>query len=213
VSAALVYLSLEVATIVCAALLGARVLASGPGLRNAQLIALIAFCLACGVVLGHQEYGYWMPPAFRIDVGGWAQVLNLARNMTPGLIMLLCFSLFTDGRRFPRWLLVLLAVQLGLEEPGRSLISPAWRYARIATQTAPALHQPILLIAAFWLFPLRLALPEEILLLTAITVMGSLAVYEAFIRPFAFIRFLFGLKPKSRSTAPRRQLAQVEFGH
>jgi AraC-like DNA-binding protein len=150
VSAALVYLSLEVATIVCAALLGARVLASGPGLRNAQLIALIAFCLACGVVLGHQEYGYWMPQAFRIDVGGWAQVLNLARNMTPGLIMLLCFGLFTDGRRFPRWLLVLLAVQLGLEEPGRSLISPAWRYARLATQTAPALLQT--LFAAFALY-------------------------------------------------------------
>jgi surface polysaccharide O-acyltransferase-like enzyme len=91
--------------------------------------------------------------------------------------------------------------------------SPLLSHLNEAVLPIYVLHQPILLIAAFWLFPLRLALPEEVLLLTAITGMGSLAVYEAFIRPFAFSRFLFGLKPKSRSTAPRRQLAQAEFGH
>jgi AraC-like DNA-binding protein len=149
-SAPLVFFSLDVATVVCAALLGVRVLASRPRLRSAQLIALIAFCIVCGVVLGHQEYGYWMPPAFRIDVGGWAGFLNLARNLTPGVFMLLCFDLFTDRRRFPRWLLVLLIVQLALEEPGRSVIAPAWRYARLATQTAPALLQT--LFAAFALY-------------------------------------------------------------
>ena len=83
-SAPLIFLSIDVATIVCAVLLGVRVLASRPRLRSAQLIGLIAFSMACGVVLGHQEYGYWMPPAFRIDVGGWAGFLNLARNLTPG---------------------------------------------------------------------------------------------------------------------------------
>ena len=106
--------------------------------------------MACGVVLGHQEYGYWMPPAFRIDVGGWAGFLNLARNLTPGLFMLLCFTLFTDRRRFPRWLLLLLVVQLGLEEPGRALIPAAWRYARLATQTAPALLQTLFAAFAFY---------------------------------------------------------------
>ena len=150
-SAPLIFLSLDVATIVCAALLGARVLASRPRLRSAQLIALIAFSLGCGVVLGHQEYGYWMPPQFRIDVGGWAGFLNLARNLAPGLFMLLCFTLFTDRRRFPIGLLALLAVQLGLEEPGRSLIPPGWRYARLATQTAPALLQTLFAgFALYW---------------------------------------------------------------
>ncbi len=149
--APLVVLSLDVATLVCAALLCARVLASRPRLRSAQLIALIAFSLGCGVVLGHQEYGYWMPQAFRIDVGAWAAFLNLARNLTPGLVMLLCFTLFTDRQRFPRWLLVLLAVQLALEEPGRSLVPPAWRYARLATQVAPALLQALFAgFALYW---------------------------------------------------------------
>jgi AraC-like DNA-binding protein len=149
-SAPLIFFSIDVATIVCAALLGVRVLASRPRLRSAQLIGLIAFSMACGVVLGHQEYGYWMPPAFRIDVGGWAGFLNLSRNLTPGLFMLLCFTLFTDQRRFPLWLLLLLVVQLGLEEPGHALIPAAWRYARLATQTAPALLQT--LFAAFALY-------------------------------------------------------------
>ena len=111
----LIFLAVEVATIVCALLLAVRVMASRPRLRIAQLMALIAVNTACAVVLAHQEYGYWQPAAFRIDVGGWAVVLNLARNLTAGLIMLLCFSLFTDRRRFPRGLLILFAAQVGLE--------------------------------------------------------------------------------------------------
>ena len=150
-NAPLIFFSLDVATLVCAVLLGARVLISRPRLRSAQLIALIAFSLGCGVLLGHQEYGYWMPPAFRIDLGGWAGVLNLVRNATPGLFMLLCFTLFTDGQRFPRWLLVLLGIQLALEEPGRSMIAPTGPYARLATQTAPALLQTLFAgCALYW---------------------------------------------------------------
>lgn len=70
------------------------------------------------------------------------------------------------------------------------------------------LHQPILLLCAYWVFPLRLPLPVEGLLLATITGLGALAIYEAAIRPFALSRFLFGLKPKAVSggasqTAPR----------
>jgi AraC-like DNA-binding protein len=151
VSAALLFLAIDVATIVCAALLALRVLADRPRRRSAQLLALIAVNTICAVVLGHQEYGYWMPAAFRIDVGGWAGVLNLARNLTPGLFMLLGFTLFTDGRRFPPWLLVLLVIQLSLEEPARQLIAPDWPYARLATQTTPALLQALFVgVALYW---------------------------------------------------------------
>ena len=149
-SAPLILLAIDVATIVCAVLLAARVLISRPRLASARLIALNALAMACGVLLGRQDYGSWMPPAFRIDVGGWAWLLDLARNLSPGLFMLLCFTLFTERRRFPRWLLVLLVVQLGLDEPGRALIPSAWQYARFATQTAPALLQMI--FAGFTLY-------------------------------------------------------------
>ncbi len=69
------------------------------------------------------------------------------------------------------------------------------------------LHQPILLATAFWLFPLRLPVGVEVLLLAGATGLGSLAVYEAIIRPFAFSRFLFGLKPKALSNGPRGVVA------
>jgi AraC-like DNA-binding protein len=140
-SAPLILLAIDVAAIVCAVLLAARVLVSQPRLASARLIALIALSMACGVLLGRQDYGYWTPPAFRIEVGGWAPLLDLGRNLAPGLVMLLCFTLFTEGKRFPRWLLVLLALQLALDEPGRALIPRDWEYAHFATQTAPALLQ------------------------------------------------------------------------
>lgn len=56
------------------------------------------------------------------------------------------------------------------------------------------LHQPILLIAAYWIFPLHLPMPMEILLLAGVTLFGSLALYESVIRPFAISRFLFGVR-------------------
>jgi AraC-like DNA-binding protein len=150
-SAPLILLAIDVATIVCALLLAARVLVSRPHLQSARLIALIALAMACAVLLGRQDYAYWIPPAFRIDLGGWARPLDLARNLTPGLVMLLCFTLFTERRRFPRWLLALLVVQLALDEPGRAVIPSAWRYARFATQTAPSLLQMIFAgFALYW---------------------------------------------------------------
>ena len=63
------------------------------------------------------------------------------------------------------------------------------------------LHQPILLVAAFYIFPLHLPLAEEAALLIAITGLGSFFIYETAIRPFAIMRFLFGLKPKSLPAA------------
>ena len=64
------------------------------------------------------------------------------------------------------------------------------------------LHQPILLIAAYWLFPLHLPVVVEAATLAAITAIGSVGVYEIAIRPLAPMRFLFGLKGKaSRASA------------
>lgn len=63
------------------------------------------------------------------------------------------------------------------------------------------LHQPILLVAAWLLFPLRLPLASEAGLLIAATLLGSLAIYEVLIRPWPPIRPLFGLKRAAGRTA------------
>jgi glucan biosynthesis protein C len=59
------------------------------------------------------------------------------------------------------------------------------------------LHQPILLISAYLIFPLKLPLPFEAALLVSITALGALAIYETTIRPFRIARILFGLKAES----------------
>jgi glucan biosynthesis protein C len=58
------------------------------------------------------------------------------------------------------------------------------------------LHQPILLIGAFYIFPLKLPLIFEAIALVCVTALGAIAIYELVIRPFAIVRVLFGLKPK-----------------
>jgi len=62
------------------------------------------------------------------------------------------------------------------------------------------LHQPILLFAAYYLFPLHLPLPTEFAAIAATTAAGCFLVYETVIRPFGIMRFLFGLKPKSAAS-------------
>jgi hypothetical protein len=87
--------------------------------------------------------------------------------------------------------------------------SPRLSHLNEAVLPVYVLHQPILLIAAFWLFPLRLPLPVEVLVLASVTALGSFAIYEALIRPFAVTRFLFGLEPRTSSKAPRTAVSQT----
>jgi AraC-like DNA-binding protein len=141
VSASLGALALEIATILCSALLAARLLLGYAHSRTAQLVALIAACNICYVLLGRFDYGYWIPEPFHVDIGGAYGILNFARNLTPGLFMLLCFTLFSQQRHISRWLLALFAVQILLEEPARLLVAPDWRFAHLLTQVAPTLLQ------------------------------------------------------------------------
>jgi AraC-like DNA-binding protein len=108
-------LAIDIASIASSVIFGARVLAGRPRLASAQLIALIAFNSICYVVLARYEYRYWIPAPYQFDIGAWAGILNFARNLTPGLFMVLCFNLFADGTRFPRWLLALFVIEMVLE--------------------------------------------------------------------------------------------------
>ena len=131
--------------------LSARFLLRYPRRRSAQLIALICVCNICYVALARFEYGYWIPAPFHFEFGAWFDVLNFARNLTPGLFMVLCFTLFTERRRFPRPLLALFALQMLLEEPAHALVSPYWRFAPLLTQIAPSILQAgFALLAIYW---------------------------------------------------------------
>ncbi len=138
------FLAVDVANVVCALMLGAQLLAGFPRSRAAQLIAALSLAAAAHVLLGRVDYGRWSSPAFRLDVGGWYPLLNLARNAAPGLFMLLVFRLFADRGRLPPWLLAVFAVQMLLEA------LPQDRFDHAVTQTAPALLQLLFAGFAVW---------------------------------------------------------------
>ena len=151
-NAQLAFFALDVATAFSAALLFLCALARRPQLLTSQLLALIAFDSVCDVILGRSDYSDWIPPLLQLHVHGiWAVVFNLARNLTPFLFAALCYVLFAEQRRFPRWLYALLAVQLFLEEPVHLLIAPGMPYANAVTQTAPALLETLFVaMALYW---------------------------------------------------------------
>ena len=146
----MLFLAVDVATVVVCALTIARVMIAHPRLRAAQLIALIALCSACNAVLGRADYGYWIEPAYRISVGALRPLLNLARNLTPALFMLLCHVLFAPRRRFPVWLAGLVVVQMLLEDPIRGLLPASWPGVEAATRTASTALQTLFGAAALY---------------------------------------------------------------
>ncbi|HEY1710772.1 MAG TPA: helix-turn-helix transcriptional regulator [Rhizomicrobium sp.] len=146
----LLFFAIDIATIALSAMFGARVLAGNPRLKSAQLLALIAFCNIGAVVLGRQDYGSLIPAAYRFDVGILAPVLNVMRNLSPGLFMVWCFLQFTDERRFPRWLLALFALQVAIEVPVRWIIKTDWHLMQVA-QVAPATLEGVFGgVALYW---------------------------------------------------------------
>ncbi|HEY1927427.1 MAG TPA: helix-turn-helix transcriptional regulator [Caulobacteraceae bacterium] len=147
----LFFLALDIATIVTGAIFGARVLARRPKLASAQLIALIAFNSVCYVVLARYEYRYWIPPPYQFDIGDWAGVFNFARNLTPGLFMVLCFNLFSDKTSFPRWLLVTFAMEMLLEVIAYRHAPRSGALVPLALRAIPAILQTVFVaFALYW---------------------------------------------------------------
>jgi AraC-like DNA-binding protein len=145
----LLFFAVETIGLFALVLLGSRLILSSPARRNVQLAALICLNAACARLLARQEYSFWIPAAYDLDVGVLASPMNLLRNSTPGLFMLLCYSLFREGRRLPRWLLGAFIVQCLLEEPVPLLLgSTAAQYDLL--EVVPAVLQLVFVVAGLY---------------------------------------------------------------
>lgn len=133
-------------------LLGLRVLVTSTKQRNARLIALICFNSACAIVLARQDYAYWIPEAYQVHVGLLRVPLHVARNLTSGLLMILCHSLFQDESKLPKWLGGAFALQVLMETTGaiRSTNSSEWQHN--VFQVVPASLQLLFVgFALYWM--------------------------------------------------------------
>jgi AraC-like DNA-binding protein len=148
----LLLFALDVAASVSLSLLAARLLLARPRLPVAQLMALIAVASICHIALARQDYRFWIPAPFSFEFGAAASIaLNFARNLTPGLFMVLCHTLFADRRRFPRWLLGAFAAQMLLEVPAHwpALLGPPLQDT-VLRALAPLLQTAFAAIALYW---------------------------------------------------------------
>jgi AraC-like DNA-binding protein len=143
------FFAVDIANIVCSALFGARVLAKRPRLLTARLLALITVFSIFHFALSRYEYRFWIPQPYQFDLAGLAPVLNFARNLTPGLFMILCFKMFADSPRFPRWLLGLFLMEVGLEALMDWMMKVV-QWSPIITRTIPGLLQGLFAGAAIY---------------------------------------------------------------
>ena len=126
----LLYAAIDGAHIAFLLVLAIRLLALAPRNRNVQLIVLLAFSTVCAVVSARHSYMAVLPAEFAVDLGPLIIPMNLARNLTSGLVMVLCHSIFRDGNRLPPPLLAVWAVQMLLEEPLEWMAPSTWELAQ-----------------------------------------------------------------------------------
>jgi surface polysaccharide O-acyltransferase-like enzyme len=101
---------------------------------------------------------------------------------------------------FYGWTVVLTLLAYASEYLNRR--TKALTYLTDAVLPVYVVHQPIMLVTAYLLFPLTLPVFPEVMLLVLATTIGSLAFYEGFVRRWTLSRFLFGLKAKPVPAPP-----------
>jgi AraC-like DNA-binding protein len=151
-STQLLFFAVDVIGFCSLLLFGARVLVTSPKQLNARLVALVCFNGACAIVLARQDFAYWIPEAYQVHVGLLRIPFHIARNLTSGLLMILCHSLFQDDSKFPRWLMGAFALQILMESVGslRSTNGSEAQYGFI--QAVPALLQLLFVgYALYWM--------------------------------------------------------------
>ena len=151
-SADFVFLVMDAFAVFAIALIGIQYLCLLPRNSNAQLLGLLCLAAVSHIVLGRYQYGYWISEPYQIALSPIAEsILNVLRNMAPGVFLFLSHSMLRDGKRLPKTLLVLFFVQLLLEEPIHLVVGPGFPAERLLTEIAPTLLQSLFVgWAMFW---------------------------------------------------------------
>jgi AraC-like DNA-binding protein len=154
----LLYVALDGALIVAAALLGARFVTAAPKSRNAWLVAGLTIACIAGALASRQDYAPLIPAPFTLEFGPFFPVLNLLRNAFAAMFMLLCHGIFREDRKLSPLLIGMVVLQLLLEEPlewlalGRTGNTEGF-WQVLAFEVLPALLQiAFVALALAWVF-------------------------------------------------------------
>jgi AraC-like DNA-binding protein len=118
----LFFLMIDLLAVFTILILGVAVLKSAPRSVSARLFAAITLNTACFQIWSRYAFSVWIPSAFEIQLGAIQIPIIFLMNSTPGLFMLMCFTLFRDDESLPAWLVALFAMQLALDVPASHLI-------------------------------------------------------------------------------------------
>lgn len=118
---------ISIAGIMSMLLMGIGLLISQPKSQVAQLFFLISLCSIAYIisVMGFHS----IDPAYRVDYSDFDYLVRIAPNAVPGLFMILCHRVFRENSKFPKWLLVVFAIQLAL--------SSAWQVCFVILEKPP----------------------------------------------------------------------------
>jgi AraC-like DNA-binding protein len=148
----LIFFSADAIAVFSLLLFGLRVLLVYPKQLNARLIAWMCLNSVCAIVLSRQELSFWIADAYRIDVGVLRLPFHIARNLTPGLLTFLSYSLFQDKAKFPRWLIAAFIAQITIEALALRFAPEGYASQYDWMKTLPAVIELLFVgLAVYWL--------------------------------------------------------------
>jgi glucan biosynthesis protein C len=74
------------------------------------------------------------------------------------------------------------------------------QYANEAVYPFYILHQTIIVVIVFYVVQVEESILAKYLFTTVLSLLVSMLIYHLFIRPYGVMRFLFGMKPKTKAT-------------
>ena len=120
----LLYVSIDAAAVTLNVLLAAQLMRQAPNFRVAMLILVLCTGVISYIISARDDYGVLVDLGYRLDLGALHPVFNILRNATGGAFMLLCYTIFRDGKPLPRALIALWIVQIFVEEPLHWFVGP-----------------------------------------------------------------------------------------
>jgi len=154
------------------------------------------FLLACQPALERLVEREWKRS---LAVGGLASAVLLITVL--GVIS--SPTVLLVGSAVAGWCFVIALLGIGRRFFASS--SPALAYLGESAFPVYVLHQAGIVLPGYFIVRLPLGIAAKFVLLLAVSVAVTLAVYQWLVRPFALSRFLLGMRPKVSS--PRRSLA------